>query len=207
MSISRRRGVVGAAVHIGVAVLLLASGATPADGQQGISLEGRAGLAVPAGDLGDNHDAGLAAGLGLGFDLGSRVALTADAELGAFGRGSASAGGGGQGPAADLKLWHLTAGLELQLLDPTMTYWTLALHGGGGITAFDPDPGEGHTYGTGRAGLSLGYRFSPEASFVAGVRAYALFVDEADFQDAESFDVRSGTLWTVPITVGLRLSF
>lgn len=207
MRISRRSGTVGAAVHIGVAVLLLASGATPASGQQGIAFEGRAGLAVPAGDLGDTHDAGFAAGLGLGFDVGSRVALTADAELGAFGEGSTSAGGGGQGPAADLKLWHLTGGVELQLLDPTMTYWTLAVHGGGGITAFDPDPGEGHTYGTGRAGLSLGYRFSPEASFFADLRAYALFVDEADFQDTTSFDVRGGTLWTVPITAGLRLSF
>lgn len=207
MSISRRRGAVGAVVHIGVAVLLLAPGTTPAAGQQGVSIEGRAGLAVPTGDLGDTHDAGLAAGLGLGFDLGSRVALTADAELGALGRGAASAGGGGQGSDADLKLWHVTGGVELQLLDPTMTYWTLAVHGGGGITAFDPDPGEGHTYGTGRAGLSLGYRFSSEASFVAGVSAYALFVDEADFQDSTSFDVQSGTLWTVPITAGLRLSF
>lgn len=207
MSSSRGSGAVGTVALIGVAVLLLAPGTTPAAGQQGISFEGRTGLAVPAGDLGDTHDVGLAAGLGLGFDLGSRVALTADAELGAFGGGAASAGGGGQGPAADLKLWHVTGGVELQLLDPRMTYWTLALHGGGGITAFDPDPGEGHTYGTGWTGLSLGYRFSSEASFVAGVRAYALFVDEADFQDATSFDVQSGTLWTVPITAGLRLRF
>lgn len=206
MSISRKSGAVGTAVHIAVAIFLLAPGATPASGQQGVSIEGRAGLAVPAGDLGDTHDAGLAAGLGLGFDLGSRVALTADAELGSFPGGSAG-GGGDQATHADLRLWHLTGGVELQLLDPTMTYWTLTVDGGGGITAFDPDPGEGHTYGTGRAGLRLGYRFSSEASFVAGARAYALFVDEADFQDSSSFDVRSGTLWTVPITAGLRLSF
>ncbi|MFW6193296.1 MAG: hypothetical protein ACOC83_07395, partial [Gemmatimonadota bacterium] len=198
---------VGTAVHIGAAVLLLGVGTTPAVGQQGISFEGRAGIAVPAGDLGDTHDAGFAAGLGLGFDLGSRAALAADVELGAFGKGVASDGGGGPGPAADLRLWHLTAGIELELLDPTMTYWTLTVDGGGGITAFDPDPGEGHTYGAGRAGLSLGYRFSSEAALVAGVRAYALFVDEADFEESASFDVRGGTLWTVPITAGLRLSF
>lgn len=188
------------------AVLLLGAATwTPAQGQQGISVEGRAGLAVPTGDLADTHDPGLAAGLGLGFDVGSRVVLTGEVEIGTYGGGLVV-----EEPdlavETDLSLWHVTGGVEFELLDPTMTYWTLAVHGGGGITAFDPDSGEGHTYGTAQGGLKLGYRFSPEASFVAGVRTYVLFVDEADFQDT-GFVVGGDTIWTLPITAGLRLSF
>lgn len=190
---------------VAAAFLMAAIAGSPTWAQQGISLEGRVGVAVPTGDLADTHDPGLAAGLGLGFDVGSRVALTGDVELGTYG-GGLEVVEPDFAVGADLSLWHVTGGVEVQLLDPAMTYWTLALHGGGGVTAFDPDPGEGHTYGTGRAGLKLGYRFSPEASFVFDVRTNVLFVEEADFQDT-GFDVESGTIWTLPVTAGLRLSF
>lgn len=188
-----------------VAALIAAAVGTPARAQQGIAMEARAGVAIPTGDLADTQEAGLTAGLGLGFDVGGRVAVTGDVELGTFGEGLDDVEPGSS-VAADLSLWHVTGGIEFRLLDPTMTYWALSIHGGAGITAFDPDPGEGHTYPTGRAGLKLGYRFSPDASFVFDVRTNVLFVDEADFQDT-GFDVESGTIWTLPVTAGLRLSF
>lgn len=191
------------------AAALLASLLLPVPGaaQQAVGFEGRLGVGLPAFDLADRVDAGLAVGLDLSYALSSRVSLVAGGDVEFLNGGDDGTGAGGP----DLDVWHYGAGLEAQLLDPVMTYWRLSLGGGLGGTTFDGVDGGGSrtelsTFGI----LELGYEVSPEADVYLSLRSYLAFTGDGTDTTASDGDVLAGvgdTAWSFPVMAGLRFHF
>ena len=121
-------------------VALLSTGALPGSSsaqQPAWSVDLRAGLSSPKGDLGDLHDEGFFAGIGLGRRLDSRLEVRLEAGFETLERGGRPdrLGGGSKGPLADL--WHATVLAALELSDPEAGPWEVGLGAGGGATFFD----------------------------------------------------------------------
>lgn len=149
------------------------------------SFQGRVGVAVPAGDLGDTHDPGVTFGGGLARWMSDALAIRADVDVDELDGGSA-------GP--DLTLWHVTGGVELDLIQPGGSPWKLHANAGAGITSFDP-AGEGgardDTELTLAGGLRLGYQVTAAVSIFGGGQGYLMFTEDAT--------------WSFPITAGFRV--
>lgn len=191
----------GSVLAVVVTVGLLLASATGAEAQrQGIALEGRAGVAVPAFDLGDARDAGFSAGFGLVYDLSPRVGLRGDFDVDAL-AGSAGAG--------DLRLWRYGAAVELRLLEPRYTWFRLSLRLGAGFTTVDPDPGPTDTHFSTDAGMRLGYDLGPGYEAFAAVTGHAIHGLDRDVADPGSGTAGggSGTEWVFPLVAGIRLVF
>lgn len=168
--------------------------------RQGLALEGRAGVAVPAFDLGDARDAGFSAGFGLVYDVSRRVGLRGDFDVDAL-AGSAGAG--------DLRLWRYGAGVELRLLEPRYTWFRLALRLGAGLTTVDPDPGTTDTHFSTDVGMTLGYDMGPGYEAFAAVTGHTIHGLDRGVADPGSGAAGdgSGTEWVFPLVAGIRLIF
>lgn len=155
-----------------------------------------AGVGLPAGDLADLSDPGFTTGLDLSYRVHPRIALRvgggvellpASDELAAIGQGS------------DLDLWHYDAGVEVALLPPRRSAWSLTLDLGAGASTFDFETSETtETYFTTSGGLQVGYALTPMLDVYVGGDAHLMFADE------EEVGVDTG--WSLPVTAGLELS-
>lgn len=169
--------------------LLLAGAPGKASAQEGLTFEGRAGLGFPVGTLGDVVDPGFAAGITLGYGLTPALSAFGATDLETL---------PGTGAAEDLTLFHYRGGLELRLTDPVRTWWRLSLHAGIGATTFDAQ-GPTNTYFTTSGGLKLGYDVNTETDLYLSLEAHAMQADEQE----QGF----GTVWSIPLTAGVRLLF
>ena len=155
-----------------------------------------AGVGLPAGDLADLTDPGFTTGLDLSYRVHPRIALRAGGsveflpasdELVAIGAGS------------DLDLWHYDAGVEVALLPPGRSPWSLTLDLGAGASTFDFETSEStETYFTTSGGLRVGYALTPMLDVYVGGDAHLMFADE------EEVGVDTG--WSLPVTAGIELS-
>ncbi len=186
-----------------------------AQAQQRLSLEGRGGIAVPAGDLANLQDVGPSIGVGLVYQLSPRVSLRLDGDVD-FLSGVDADGSGLEAP--DLNIYHYTAGLEVKLLDSEASPWHLDANVGAGASTLDFDDFTvagtpidfTETYFTATGGLKLAYAVSRNVDVFLGGQAFLLFTDEDDTAvfsalrsdiDPNGFD----NAWTFPITAGLRI--
>lgn len=199
-----------------LAVAALGAVPRPAEAQNRIGFEGRAGVGLPAFDLADRADPGPAVGLDLTYALTDRVSLVAGGDVefldGAGGSGSDLALPG-------LTVWHYGGGVEAQLLDPVATYWRLTTGAGLGASTYDAEGGSSKTAFSLYGSLELGYELSSEADFFVGVKSWAGFEgQEVVILDGEQpldqvfppTDPLYGVdevAWSFPLTAGLRLHF
>lgn len=205
---------------LGAAVLLALGTAAPGAAQgmddSGWSVDGRAGVTVPTGDLADLNvaDVGPAGGLGVGYEVHPRVTITAD---GAFELlpGDSPAG---DALAPDIRLYHYNAGVEVELTPPETGRFDVTASVAGGATTWDTDEftanGTGaelsETYLTANGGLEAGYQVSRSVNAFVGGQWYMQFTDEAETAPlAQTADLSEGfdRASTIPVYAGLELSF
>lgn len=100
------------------------------------SLDVRVGVSSPKGDLGDLHDDGVFAGVGLERHLSPRWAVRIEGSFESLERGGRPDRlGGTKGPLADL--WHGTALVTFEVSEPGASPWEVEVGLGGGATYFD----------------------------------------------------------------------
>lgn len=208
------------AIVAGAALAFLLAGPAPAPAQEPgtISVTGEAGIGLPVSDLSDVSDPGPAFRFATDYAVGRSFGVRADVAAEVF---ESITGPGGEGPT--IRLFRLTVGPSWKLAQPTgESGLRLTVHGGGGAAAFTA----GRTLvGTGSdvriidftevypsldGGFSVGYKFSRFAGVHFNGGASLTFIEEADTEPfvflnpgVEQFS----TLISVPLTVGVRLSF
>lgn len=197
------------AAVLGIVVVLL-GWPVAAQGQQKLEIDGRVGAGIPAGDLADIADVGPAVGVKVAYRLNPRFALRADGEVEVL--DGADLDSGAQAP--DLTLWHYGGGVELQVLEPNVSRWSLVANAGIGATTFNSDDfsdaqGGGdfnETYFTFNTGAEVGYNVRSNVRLFVGAQAHVMFADE---DDTVAFAALSpevdnfGTVVSVPITGGV----
>jgi hypothetical protein len=188
------------------------------------AIEGNAGVAIPMGDLSDMAGSGVTFGGAASYFLNPRFALRVEGSVDLYGAGD----GISSGADPDLTAIHFTGGFEYHFSDPTSDLmFTLDL-GAGGVT-FDTDmftvvglPVGGQTTGNFdqtyfalNSGLQLGYNFSrhaqtgtPMVTIFIGADLHLMFADEVDSTLLAALynTSRLGTVYSLPITAGLRLN-
>lgn len=180
------------------------------------TMDGRGGIAVPAGDFADLaiDDVGPTFGLGVGYYVHPRVAIRIDGDVDLFSGDELA--GGATGP--DITLFHYNAGAEVELTPPGASPWDVTANVGAGATTWDTDSFTvgtvseelSETYFTANGGLKVGYDVHRNVTVFLGGQWYLQFTDEADTQPlaelaglTEGFDSAS----TIPIYAGLKLKF
>lgn len=181
------RAQVGTAVHVA----------------RNLSVEGRAGMGIPGGDLANVEDPGFSAGLGVSYRVASRLRLRADADLETL-LGAAPASASSAYP--DLKLWHYGAGLELELLRPIVVPWLVSAGVGVGATTwkFHQVPGT-RTYLTTSGFVRAAYSPLPLVDLFVQGRAYLMFTSPGDFAVLGQPSPISDRAWSFPVQAGVAL--
>lgn len=164
------------------------------------SFEGRGGVAVPLGDLGDVVDAGPTVGAGLAYFLNPRFALRLDGNIDFFQAKDGEATSGG--PEPDMTVWRYGGGFEVHLTDPSTSKGMVTLHAGlGGVTYnsqdftvenFDAQTGQvspgttsreaalEDTYFAVNGGLRLGLNAGQAVTIFVGGGIHVGFLEEED---------------------------
>jgi hypothetical protein len=202
----------GSTLHavVGAAALLLA---LPLAGRaqvgtaigvaRNLSVEGRAGIGIPGGDLANVEDPGFSAGLGVSYRVASRLRLRADADLETL--------LGATVPSTlasydDLKLWHYGAGLELELLRPIVIPWRVSAGVGVGATTWKFDQSAGSkTYLTTSGFVRAGYSPMPLLDVFVQGRAYLMFTSPEDFAALGQTSPIGDRAWSFPVQAGVAL--
>lgn len=214
-----------------VASMLLVVGAAPAQAQavpQPWSLEGRAGIAIPMGAVGDLVDVGPSLGAGVAYEIRPRVFLRVDGDVDLYGGSDFDAVGAQQDEGPDVTLWHLTGSAEVELTDPVQAMpWRITANGGIGLTVFDvdefdvavdnPRTGEQNvrefstTAFTLVPGVKALYEVNPQLDVYGSLQWFLAFTDEdetAVFTALSGTEVSPfGTASSIPLTVGVRATF
>jgi hypothetical protein len=199
------------AVLATAALLLALPGAARA--QQQFQIAGRGGIGIPTGDLADIADVGPTFGLKLAYRVHPRVALRVDGDVEIL--GGADLNSGAQAP--DLTLWHYNGGVEVEVLEPGRSPWSLAVNAGAGATTFDSDQFAGvsggndfsETYFSLNGGLEIGYDVQSNVRVYVAGQAYVIFADE---QDTAAFAALSpevnafDTVLSIPVTAGVSIA-
>lgn len=182
------------------------------------SIDGRGGIAVPAGDLSDAVDVGPTFGLGIAYRVHPRVSIRVDGDVDVY-SGADVQTAAGTVELPDLNLWHYNAGVGVELTEPGASRWDVTANVGAGATTFDGDAfttngttvdGLSETYFTANGGLKFGYDVSRNVNVYAGGQWYLAFTDEEDTagltpggQQGSGLDTAS----SIPLTLGLKLKF
>ena len=145
----------------------------------------RAGASSPKGDLGDLNDDGVLLGTALGYRILPRVELRAQLDFQNLERGGRpSTLGGTVGPQTHL--WHYLAGVQVELTDPVISKWEIALNALGGGTYYDISEGppavpdhSGHELTVHFSG-QVGYDLFDSATLFARAGGYGMLGDAAE---------------------------
>lgn len=206
------------------AVALLTLGTAAPGAAQGMdaskwTLDGRAGAALPTGEVADLNidDLGFAGNLGVGYRVHPRVTVRADGGYEQFSGDAIGQVPPGSALAPTLRLFHYTAGVEVELTPPEASRFDVTASVAGGATTWDTDEftSDGtrtdfsETYLTANGGLEVGYQVSRTATVFLGGQWYMQFTDETETQPlagtaglSEGFDTAS----TVPLYAGIELT-
>jgi hypothetical protein len=206
----------GRSVWAGLVALAFLGMPVPAFAQgQRLLVESHGGLAVPAARLADLTDVGPSFGLGVAYEVAPRVSLFASGDLDLL--DGADLGNGTRAP--DLRLWHYRAGVQLHLVRPEVSRWTVMADLGLGATTIDSErfavAGEDRdfreTYFSTHGGIRFGYAFGPRVTGFLGGRVNLAFADEDEtrvFADLNPEAVRAfDRAWTVPLLAGVNVRF
>ena len=179
-------------LSVAAAALLLLGAAPPAAAQStgraqpATVAEIRAGSSSPKGDLGDINDDGVLIGVGGGYRLLPRLELRAQLDFENLERGGRpSRLGGTVGPQTHL--WHYLVGVQVELTDPVISKWEIAVNVLGGGTYVDvPDgPSSVPDYTGHRPTVHLsgqvGYDFFDSATLYARAGGFGMTGDAAEF--------------------------
>lgn len=184
--------------------------------ERSFSLDGRAGIANPIGDLDDIADEGPALGLGLTFHASPRVGLRLDGNWAFFSASEFEAQDPFEGP--ELEFLHYTAGLDLELTDPETSTVHITLNGGLGGASIRSDAFTvagtqdefDENYFTTHTGLRLATSVAESVRLFADGQYFWVFSDEDDtgaFNTLTIDDQTFDQLNSLPVTLGLRVSF
>lgn len=206
------RGVAALAAIVAAAALL-GAWSTPAKAQSTYEprfvVDGRLGVAVPFGGLGDLEDMGLGAGLGGAYWFSPRFAVRGDWSLEAL--------NGNEIPGAqtyrDANVWHYTAGLEANLAPPVSGNVKFTVNGGLGLTTLDFNgTGPKHSYFTMTGGARLAVPLNRQVDVFGAAQLNLAFSDANDvYRNVAGSEIltRLGTssLWSLPLSGGIQVSF
>jgi hypothetical protein len=204
-----RKGSILAAM-LGAAALALGSSSpgsaqvgTAVDVARNLSVEGRAGMGIPAGDLANVEDPGFTAGLGVSYRVANRLRIRADGDLetllGALPTGASAT-------YDDLKLWHYGAGLELELLQPIIVPWRISAGVGAGATTWKFDQSSSKkTYFTTSGFVRGAYHPNPMVDLFVQARAYLMFTSSQDFASLGQPSPIGDKAWSFPLTGGVAI--
>lgn len=204
-----------------LATTLLLGSTSPANAQQideqRFSIEPRAGIAIPAGDLSDVADVGPGVGIGLAYRLTNRLAVRIDGDVDIL-SGLDASGTGPEGP--DATIYHYGAGLQYALLDPATNRWAIDVNLGAGASTFDVDDFSvggnvvdfSETYFTANGGLQVGYDVTPTVNVFGRGQAFLMFTDEDDTAVFSAFNpdidpAGFDSAWSIPLSVGVAIYF
>jgi len=183
-----------------------------------VDIEGRAGVALPTGDLAAFTDAGVSVGVGGAFWVHDNVALRVDGDFADLNGENAGEGLVTDAPTPDATLLHYGVGVEVDLPGrASMSSWDFEVNAGVGGTTLDTDdfldePAEDErqditkTYPNVNGGITLGRKLSEELVLSLSGQAFYTFVDETDFAPLSELrtaeDLAEGV--SVPVTLSLR---
>lgn len=206
-------------------IVLAALPGVPARAQE-VSLDPRLGFVVPVGELESVADVGVAGGLGAGIRIHPRVGLRVDlvvenlAGVELPGGSSGSAGPGSPLHLGDVRVWRYTAGVEGDVIVPGLVPLTVVVGAGAGGASLRTDGevsvpeefaalADPSTFATARAGVRVGWDFSRRWNAFASLAGTALFTGDASASEPAPPGLLAGrgTLWTLPLTVGVRVRF
>lgn len=207
-------------VAVTATLTLLAAAATPATAQDEdaqYSVDPRAGVAFPVGDLADSHEAGFSGGLGVAVKVHPNVAVRGDFDVAVLDDASPQFG---TVLAPTLTMTHFYGGLEFDFSPPDYQDVPLSFRwsiGGGGVSmsaSRDFPTGEdvdfSQTYPSVNTGAKVGYRFSRSVELFLGGQLFLTFADDQEIAELvkrvpqrEPFK----TVWSAPVTLGLKASF
>lgn len=216
-------GIIGAVLALTLAL------AGTADAQQvPIVVDGRAGIGLPISDLGDLVDPGPAFNFGVSFGISDRFLIRADGGAELYEGIELGEPLGNEGiNDFEVDLIHFHGGGTYYLVPPEDdSRFFVSLTGMGGVTNFNVprlaasvgnDAIEfelSELYPSASGGVSLGYAVHEQVSLYLDGHTYLVFGDEED--TAEVIQVAGavadvpeslGTVWSVPVTAGVRLTF
>lgn len=214
MNIVRRSR--SAAVPLVTLLLLLGAPGESAVAQEDpvAEVEPGAGIVLPTGDIGEIYDPGPAFEVGLSRWIAGPVHASVDFDLGLL--------SGVDDVAAeipDLRTWSFTGGLEVDVVDRRTSPWRITPEITAGAVRFDSDaldvdqdgrPDDlSDTYFTASGGLRAGRSISDRVGVYLSGTAQLLFADEEDtavFEELDPSLEAFGTVITVPVTAGIRIS-
>ncbi|HKK07702.1 MAG TPA: outer membrane beta-barrel protein, partial [Gemmatimonadota bacterium] len=187
------------------ALALLGAWSSPARAQSAFeprfAVDGRLGIAVPFGGLGDLEDMGLGAGIGGAYWFNPRFAVRADWSLDALNGNSIPAGQSFR----DLNLWHYTAGMEANLAPPVSGNVKFTVNGGLGLTRVDFNGGgPTHSYFTMTGGAKLSVPVSPQVDVFGAAQLNVAFSSKNDVYTRDAgteiaTPLGTSTLWSLPL--------
>lgn len=218
---------VGTALVTGL--ILLAGAAQPAAAQQKpITFDAKGGIGLPAGDLGSVGDPGPAFNLNVNFGLNDRLYVRGGGGAELYDGFDVGAGLGNEGVnRLELNLVHLDVGLLYRLTRPGERGFFASANATGGVANFNVPRVETSVgasaveidvsglYPSAAVGLTGGYTVSEQVDVYLDAQGYAVFGDDEDTSDLvrvhndrmqADLDGLS-TMYSVPITAGVRLHF
>lgn len=211
----RARGGVAALIAALAAVVMLVPASSPLQAQAQSStkgafvVDGRLGIALPFGSLGDLENAGLGAGLGAAYWINPRFAVRADWSLEALNGNTIPAGQSFR----DMRLWHYTGGVEANLAPPVSGNVKFTVNGGLGVTTVDfSGSGPSHTYFGMTGGAKLAFPMSPQVDLYGGAQLNLTFSSSTDtfLRDVGGnlpSQLGTSSLWSLPLYGGIQVTF
>lgn len=210
------RGFLGALA----ALALIFVGVQPASAQDGdygqISIDPRAGVGFPVGDLAKTHKAGFAGGLGIAYKFHPNIAVRGDFDLSVLDDESPQFG---VVLAPTLTMVHFNGGIEFDFPAPDyqnfpLTFrWNLGA-GGTSMSASRDFPDEvdvdfSGTYPALNSGVKVGYELKSNVEIFLGGQMYLTFADEEEMVElVKRAGIQPfGNVWSAPVTLGVKASF
>ncbi len=171
------------------------------------SLDGRVGLAIPAGELSQFEGVGFSYGGGLAVWLTRVFGVRGDAQWDLLvGDDLVS------GEAPDLDLRHFSGSLVFNFPSPKWQDlpFTFMLEAGAGVTNWKASSiNFSESYFTANGGVSLGYQATRNFNFFVAADAYFMSVDEQDTLVWAALDPSISTFttsWSFPLVGGVMIS-
>ena len=215
---SRISALIATGVLLGVLALPHAAQAQRAGGGSNpFDIDARAGVTLPASDIGDVADPGASFGLGLTYWFHHRLGVRLNGDLGLLsGLDADETGTSSESP--DIDVWRYTLGIVGRITPPA-SRWDITANLGAGGVSYSSDEFEGgpvagqdlsETYFSGTGGVRIGYDVTPSIGLFVGAQAYYDFLDEDDtaaFAQAVPSEVDEGleSGWTFPIQGGIKI--
>lgn len=175
-----------------------------------VSVEGRAGIAIPVGELDDIADVGPSFGAGVAYFFHPNIGVMADVQVSLL---SASA----PDPfnvvrTSEVNLTHIGGGLVLDFFPPSaqdapLTFRLRLLNGITVMSADDNGLDFSETYYTFNGGGRIGYQLSPKLELFAGTDVYVLFTRASEtaafFQGPNPVEPIDLAI-SLPVTIGIK---